>query len=200
MSLWLASAKHANPRSYSIQTLLVPALQARLSTSLKGAAKLQPLALTHSISITRTHASIARQTVLFALIRLGFVLSVKLTTNFLLTILVHSLVLVLNIVALIRHASIALLIVLNAHKMAAHSVMKVFIFSQIKHAVWHAMAPSTLTQTATVKINPTTVIQLILKQVNVRSAETCLRVVSTSNIAYLAAVLAENFHNAKVIK
>jgi hypothetical protein len=72
---------------------------------------------------------------MFALIRLGFVLSVKLATNFFLTILVHSLVLVLNIVALIRHASIALLIVLNAQKMAAHSVMKVFIFSRIKHAV-----------------------------------------------------------------
>ena len=61
--------------------------------------------------------------------------SVKLATNFFLTILVQSLVLVLSIVALIRLASIALLIVLNAHKMAAHSVMKVFIFSRIKHAV-----------------------------------------------------------------
>ena len=151
--------------------------------SLTSAARLHQLALTHSISITRTHASIARQTVMFALIRLGFVLSVQLTTNllltilvnflvqvintvtpikpasivrqtamfaliklgfvlsvklamnFLLTILVHSLVLVLNIVALIRHASIALLIVLNVQKMVAHNVMKVFIFSRIKHAV-----------------------------------------------------------------
>lgn len=180
--------------------MLVPALQARLTTSLTSAARLHQLALTHSISITQTHASIARQTVMFALIRLGFVLSVQLTTNFLLTILVHSLVLVLNIVALIRHASIALLIVLNVQKMVAHNVMKVFIFSRIKHAVWHAMAPSTLTQTASVKINPTTAIQLILHQVNVRSAETCLRVALSSNIAYLAAVVVANFHNAKVIK
>jgi len=61
------------------------------------------------------------------------------------------------------------------------------------------MAPSTLTQTATVKINPTTAIQLILHQVSARSAETCLRVVSSPNIAYLAAVLAANSHNVKVI-
>ena len=95
----------------------------------------QSLVLVLSIVALIRHASIARQTVMFALIKLGFVLSVKLATNFFLTILVQSLVLVLSIVALIRHASIALLIVLNAHKMAAHSVMKVFIFSRIKHAV-----------------------------------------------------------------
>ena len=71
---------------------------------------------------------------MFALIRLGFVLSVKLATNFLLTILVNFLVQVINTVTTINPASIALLIVLNAHKMAAHSVMKVFIFSRIKHA------------------------------------------------------------------
>ena len=114
--------------------MLVPAPQARLTTSLKSAARLHPLALTHSISITRTHASIVRQTVMFALIRLGFVLSVKLATNFLLTILVNFLVQVINTVTTIKPASIALLIVLNAHKMAAHSVMKVFIFARIKHA------------------------------------------------------------------
>jgi hypothetical protein len=71
---------------------------------------------------------------MFALIRLGFVLSVQLATNLLLTILVHFLVLVLNIVTTIKPASIALLIVLNAQRMAAKSVMKVFIFSRIKHA------------------------------------------------------------------
>jgi hypothetical protein len=61
------------------------------------------------------------------------------------------------------------------------------------------MAPSTLTQTATVKINPTTVIQLMLQQVSARSAETCLRVARSPNIAYLAAVVATNIHNVKVI-
>ncbi len=131
--------------------------------------------------------------------RLVFVLIVKLATNFLLTILVHSVALVLNTVTTIKPASIALLIVLNAQKMVVYNVMKVFIFSRIKHAVWHAMVPSTLTQTATVKINPTTAIQLILQQVSARSAETCLRVVSSPNIAYLAAVLAANSHNVKVI-
>ena len=87
--------------------MLVPALQARLTTSLRSAARLHPLALTHSISITRTHASIVRQTVMFALIKLGFVLSVKLTTNFLLTILVNFLVQVINTVTPIKPASIA---------------------------------------------------------------------------------------------
>lgn len=62
------------------------------------------------------------------------------------------------------------------------------------------MAPSTLTRTATVKINPTTAIQLILHQVSARSAETCLRVAHSSNIAYLVAVVVVNFHNAIEIK
>ena len=62
------------------------------------------------------------------------------------------------------------------------------------------MAPSTLTQTATVKINPTTAIQLILHQVNVRGAETCLRVARSSIIAYLVAVVVANITNAIVIK
>lgn len=62
------------------------------------------------------------------------------------------------------------------------------------------MAPSTLTQTATVKINPTTAIQLIFHQVSARSAETCLRVARSPNIAYLVAVVVANIHNAIVIK
>ena len=152
----------------------------------------------NTVTLTR-HASIARQTVMFALIRLGFVLSVKLATNFLLTILVHSVVLVLSTVTLIKHASIALLIVLNAQKMDALSVIQVFIFSRIKHAVLHAMAPTTLTQPAAVKTNPATVIQLILQQVSVRVADTCLRILG-NNIAYLAAVVARNNPNAGVDK
>ena len=44
---------------------------------------------------------------MFALIKLGFVLSVKLTTNFLLTILVNFLVQVINTVTPIKPASIA---------------------------------------------------------------------------------------------
>lgn len=60
------------------------------------------------------------------------------------------------------------------------------------------MAPSTLTQTATVKINPTTAIQLILHQVSARVAETCLRVGNI--IAYLVAVVVVKLHYAIVIK
>ena len=63
----MVSAQHAHPRSYSIQTLLVSALQAKITTSLKTSARFQPLVLPHSIPITRTHASIASQTALNAL-------------------------------------------------------------------------------------------------------------------------------------
>ena len=79
--------------------------------------------------------SIARQTVMFALIRLVFVLSVVPDTNCSTTILVHYLVQVLNTVTPIKRASIAPRIVLNAQKMAVHDVMKVLIFYRIKHAV-----------------------------------------------------------------
>ena len=63
----MASAQHAHPRSYSIQTLIVSALQARIITILKTSARFQKFAMTTSISITRTHASIASHTAIHAL-------------------------------------------------------------------------------------------------------------------------------------